>query len=45
MTSNTFSIYFLLKAKNELANVYKLKKISSSKLKYYYFSRKLLLLK
>ena len=54
MTLKAFSIHFLLKAKNELANLWKLKKImqekkdawfeNSSKLKYYYFLRKLVLL-
>ena len=55
MTSSTFSIYFLLKIKTGLANLWKLIKIkrekknfwigSSSKFKCYYFSRKLILLK
>ena len=31
MTSNTFSIYFLLKAKNVLSNLWKLQKIKLEK--------------
>ena len=55
MTSKAFSVYFLLKARNRLGNLWKLKKIkqekkdswlgNSSKIKYYYFLRKLVLLK
>ena len=55
MMSTVFSIHFLLKAKNGLANLWKLKKITrgkkdswlgnSSKFKYYSFLKKLVLLK
>ena len=55
MTPKTFAIYLLLKVKNGLANLWKLKNIKlekkiflikkSSKSKYYYFLRKLVLLK
>ena len=55
MTSKAFSVYFLLKARNRLGNLWKLKKIkqekkdswlgNSSKIKYYYFLGKLVLLK
>ena len=54
MTSKAFSIYFLLKTRKGLGNLWKLKTIkqekdswlgNSSKIKHYYFLRKLVFLK